>query len=165
MTAQQFPLGGVIGSPVGHSRSPRLHRYWLQRYGIAGDYVPLPVRDEHLRHVLHTLPRMGFVGVNITIPHKVAVMDIADQVTDRATLIGAANTLTFGSDGRIYGDNTDGYGFVANLRQNAPGWDPGAGPATVLGPAALRGRSCRRCLTRAWPIFSSATEPGPRPRR
>lgn len=133
MTDHSFPLAGVIGYPIGHTKSPRLHRYWLQRYGIAGDYVPLPVTDENLRHVLHTLPRMGFVGVNITIPHKVSVMDIADQVTDRATLIGAANTLIFGSDGRIYADNTDGYGFITNLKQNAPDWDPTAGPTTVLG--------------------------------
>lgn len=133
MTDHSFPLAGVIGYPIGHSKSPKLHRYWLSRYGIAGDYVPLPVSDDNLRHVLHTLPRMGFVGVNITIPHKVTVMGIADQVTDRATLIGAANTLIFGSDGRIYADNTDGYGFIANLKQGAPNWDPTVGPATVLG--------------------------------
>ena len=133
MTDHSFPLAGVIGYPIGHSKSPKLHRYWLERYGIAGDYVPLPVSDDNLRHVLHTLPRMGFVGVNITIPHKVTVMGIADQVSDRATLIGAANTLIFGSDGRIYADNTDGYGFIANLKQEAPNWDPTLGPATVLG--------------------------------
>ena len=133
MTDHSFPLAGVIGYPIGHTKSPKLHRYWLDRYGIAGDYVPLPVSHENLRHVLHTLPRMGFVGVNITIPHKVTVMSIADQVTDRATLIGAANTLIFGSDGRIYADNTDGYGFIANLKQGAPDWDPTLGPATVLG--------------------------------
>ena len=101
MTDHSFPLAGVIGYPIGHSKSPKLHRYWLERYGIPGDYVPLPVSDDNLRHVLHTLPSMGFVGVNITIPHKVTVMSIADQVSDRATLIGAANTLIFGSDGRI----------------------------------------------------------------
>lgn len=133
MTEHRFSLAGVIGRPIGHSKSPRLHRYWLRRYGIAGDYVPLPVSDENLRHVLHTLPRMGFVGVNITIPHKISVLDIADQVTDRATLIGAANMLTYGADGRIYADNTDGYGFIANLRHGAPNWDPTSGPATVLG--------------------------------
>jgi shikimate dehydrogenase len=79
------------------------------------------------------MPKMGFVGANITIPHKVAVMQIADQISDRATLIGAANTLIFMADGRIYADNTDGYGFMANLRQNAPDWDPTSGPAAVLG--------------------------------
>jgi shikimate dehydrogenase len=128
-----FPLAGVIGDPIGHSRSPRLHRHWLARYAIKGDYVALPVSEGNLAAVLRTLPLMGFVGVNVTIPHKVSVLALADQVSDRATLIGAANTLTFRADGRIHADNTDGYGFLTNLRQNAPGWAPSAGPAAVLG--------------------------------
>ena len=79
------------------------------------------------------MPQMGFVGANVTIPHKERIMEIADQVTDRATLIGAANTLIFLEDGKILADNTDGYGFIQNLRQGAPEWDPAAGPAVVLG--------------------------------
>lgn len=133
MTDHSIPLAGVIGNPVAHSRSPRLHRHWLARYGIAGDYVPLHVLEQDLAQVVRTLPKMGFVGVNITIPHKVAVMDLADQISDRAILIGAANTLIFRSDGKIHADNTDGYGFIANLRQGAPGWQAGAGPAALLG--------------------------------
>ena len=133
MTEHIIPLAGVIGNPVAHSRSPRLHRHWLARYGIAGDYVPLHVLEQDLGQVIRALPRMGFVGVNITIPHKVAVMELADQISDRAILIGAANTLIFRADGKIHADNTDGYGFMANLRQGAPGWQPSAGPAAVLG--------------------------------
>ena len=133
MSEVTIPLAGVIGHPVGHSRSPRLHRHWLARHGITGDYVPLHVVEPDLQQVLRALPRMGFVGVNITIPHKVAVMEYADQISDRAILIGAANTITFRSDGRIIADNTDGYGFLANLREGAPGWQPGAGPAALLG--------------------------------
>jgi shikimate dehydrogenase len=129
----RIPLSGVIGNPIAHSRSPRLHRHWLARYGIAGDYVPLHVLEDDLTSVIRTLPRMGFVGCNVTIPHKQMVMQIADTISDRATVIGAANTLIFRDDGRIYADNTDGYGFLANLRQNAPQWNPGAGPAAVLG--------------------------------
>jgi shikimate dehydrogenase len=129
----RIPLSGVIGNPVAHSRSPRLHRHWLARYGIAGDYVPLHVAEDDLTQVIRALPRMGFVGCNITIPHKQAVMTIADTISDRATVIGAANTLIFRDDGRIYADNTDGYGFLANLRQHAPHWNPAAGPAAVLG--------------------------------
>lgn len=79
------------------------------------------------------MPRMGFVGANVTIPHKEAVLALADVVTDRAALIGAANTLIFRSDGKIHADNTDGYGFIANIRQNAPGWIPDLGPAAVIG--------------------------------
>lgn len=133
MTEHRIPLAGVIGNPVAHSRSPRLHRHWLARYGIAGDYVPLHVHEQDLRQVIQALPRMGFVGVNVTIPHKVAVMELADQLSDRAILIGAANTLIFRSDGKVHADNTDGYGFIANLRQGAPGWRADAGPAAVLG--------------------------------
>lgn len=129
----QIPLAGVIGMPVGHSRSPRLHNFWLRRYGIAGHYVPLPVMPEHLADVLRVLPRAGFVGVNVTIPLKEAVLALADVVTDRAALIGAANTLIFRPDGKIHADNTDGYGFIANLRQNAPDWQADAGPAAVIG--------------------------------
>ena len=89
--AVQVPLAGVMGWPVAHSRSPALHGHWLKRYGVAGHYVPLAVRPEHLGQVLHALPRAGFVGVNVTIPHKEAVLALADVVTDRAALIGAAD--------------------------------------------------------------------------
>ena len=127
------PIAGVIGWPIAHSRSPRLHGHWLQRYGIAGSYVALPVMPEHLAEVLRAMPRMGFVGANVTIPHKESVLALADVVTDRAALIGAANTLIFRPDGKIHADNTDGYGFIANIRQNAPGWIPDLGPAAVIG--------------------------------
>ncbi len=133
MSTQVIPLAGVIGHPIAHSRSPLLHKHWLRTYGLAGDYVPLHVSEHDLETVLRALPLMGFVGVNITIPHKVAVMDIVDHLSDRAILIGAANTLIFRADGKIHADNTDGYGFIANLKQNAPGWQASAGPAAVLG--------------------------------
>jgi shikimate dehydrogenase len=129
----RIPLAGVIGHPIAHSRSPALHGYWLRRYGIKGHYIPMDVAPQDLAHVLQTLPKMGFVGVNITIPHKEAILGIADVISDRAALIGAANTLIFRKDGRIHADNTDGSGFIANLRQNAPYWDPTSGPAAVLG--------------------------------
>ncbi|MDZ4312267.1 MAG: shikimate dehydrogenase [Cypionkella sp.] len=129
----RIPLAGVIGHPIAHSRSPALHGFWLQRYGIKGHYIPMDVAPEDLRQVLEILPKLGFVGVNVTIPHKEAILQIADVVTDRAALIGAANTLIFRKDGRIHADNTDGAGFIANLRQNAPDWDPTAGPAAVFG--------------------------------
>ncbi|WP_066703487.1 shikimate dehydrogenase [Celeribacter ethanolicus] len=127
-----IPLAGVIGAPVAHSKSPALHGYWLKRYGIAGHYVHLHVEQADLEEVLRAMPKMGFVGANVTIPHKEHVLAIADIVTDRAALIGAANTLIFRADGKLHADNTDGYGFVENLRMNAD-WDPKAGPAVVLG--------------------------------
>ncbi|MGJ5617714.1 shikimate dehydrogenase [Sulfitobacter sp. MF3-043] len=133
MTLPKIPLAGVIGSPIAHSKSPQLHGHWLKTYGIAGHYIPMDVASSNLTDVIRMLPKMGFVGVNITIPHKEAVLAIADLVTDRAILIGAANTLIFRKDGKIHADNTDGYGFLENLKTGAPGWQPKAGPAAVLG--------------------------------
>lgn len=133
MSARKIPLAGVIGCPIAHSKSPRMHRHWLRKYGLPGDYVPLHVTENDLPTVLKALPKMGFVGVNVTLPHKTLVLSYADQISDRATLMGAANTLTFKEDGRLIADNTDGYGFIANLRQGAPHWDPGAGPVAILG--------------------------------
>ena len=133
MSLPKIPLAGVIGHPIAHSKSPKLHGHWLKTYGLPGHYIPIDVAPENLETVLKTMPQMGFVGANVTIPHKERIMDIADQVTDRATLIGAANTMIFLEDGKILADNTDGYGFIQNLRQGAPEWDPAAGPAVVLG--------------------------------
>lgn len=129
----RIPLAGVIGSPVAHSRSPALHGFWLRRYAIKGHYVPLDITQADLPEALKMLPRIGFVGANVTIPHKETVLALADVVTDRAALIGAANTLLFRKDGKLQADNTDGLGFMANLRQGAPHWQPEAAPAAVLG--------------------------------
>ncbi len=138
----RIPLAGVIGSPIAHSRSPALHGYWLKRYGIKGHYIPLDIAQADLREALRMMPKMGFVGCNVTIPHKETVLQIADVITDRAALIGAANTLIFRKDGKIHADNTDGAGFMANLRQNAPNWNPAAGPAAIFGA----GGACRAVL-------------------
>lgn len=133
MTLPPIPLAGVIGHPIAHSKSPQVHGHWLRRYNLAGHYIPMDVRSDHLADVLKAMPKMGFVGANVTIPHKERMLDLVDQVTDRATLIGAVNTLIFRDDGTVIGDNTDGYGFIENLRQGAPDWQADAGPAVVLG--------------------------------
>lgn len=133
MSHDRIPLAGVIGSPIAHSRSPQLHTHWLKTLGIPGFYIPMDVAETDLETVLRSLPKMGFRGVNITVPHKEKALQLADMVTDRATIIGAANTLTFREDGRIQADNTDGYGFTENLRHGAPDWQPESGPAAVLG--------------------------------
>lgn len=124
---------GVIGWPIKHSKSPVLHGHWLKRYGIDGSYKAIPLAPEDFESGLRDLQKKEFRGVNVTLPHKEAALAVADSVTDRAALIGAANTLYFHADGTIGADNTDGYGFVNNLHQNAPDWDPKAGPALVLG--------------------------------
>ena len=133
MIRPEIPLAGVIGDPISHSLSPRLHGHWLKRYGLKGHYVPLHVAHNALADVLRILPDMGFVGVNITIPHKEYVLSLATQISDRAALIGAANTLTFLGNGQIQADNTDGIGFLSNIRQHLPGWTAASGPALVLG--------------------------------
>ena len=129
----RIPLAGVIGSPIAHSRSPALHGYWLRRDGLVGHYIPMEVSSADLAAALRTLPKLGFVGCNVTIPHKEAIIGLADIVTDRAALIGAANTLIFRKDGKLHADNTDGIGFLNNLKQEAPHWLPSAGPAAVFG--------------------------------
>jgi shikimate dehydrogenase len=129
----KIPLAGVIGHPIAHSRSPALHGFWLRRYGVKGHYIPMDVAPADLETTLRHLPKIGFVGLNVTLPHKEVILKIADVISDRAALIGAANTLIFRKDGKIQADNTDGAGFVANLRQNAPHWVPAAGPAAVFG--------------------------------
>jgi len=129
----RIPLAGVIGHPIAHSRSPALHGHWLARYGIKGHYIPMDIAHDDLPQVLAMMPKLGFIGVNVTIPHKEAVLKLAEGVTDRAALIGAANTLIFRADGKIHADNTDGVGFMANLRQLAPQWQAAQGPAALFG--------------------------------
>ena len=129
----RIPLAGVIGHPIAHSRSPTLHNFWLNRYGIKGHYIPMDIAQSDLKEALQMLPKYGFVGLNVTIPHKETVLAFADIVTDRAALIGAANTLIFRKDGKVHADNTDGAGFTANLRQHAPHWNPADGPAAIFG--------------------------------
>jgi shikimate dehydrogenase len=131
--SEEVTLAGVIGDPIGHSRSPIVHGHWLKRHGLKGFYVPLHVSRENFADVLRVLPKMGFRGVNVTVPHKELAINLADSVTDRAALIGAANTLTFTKDGKVQADNTDGVGFLRNLKQVAPGWSASDGPCLVLG--------------------------------
>ncbi len=126
----RIPLAGVIGCPVAHSRSPVLHGTWLRDYGITGHYVPLHIEADDLERALRTMPAMGFVGVNVTLPHKERALVLADDVSDVARRIGAANTLSF-LDGRIHADNTDAYGFIENLRAGADA--DCTAPALVLG--------------------------------
>ena len=125
-------LAGVIGWPIGHSRSPRLHGYWLARYGIAGAYVPLAVKPEDIEAAVRALPKLGFAGANVTVPHKEAAHRLADRLEPSAMRTGAVNTLVV-QDGRLVGSNTDGYGFLENLRAAAPGWSAAQGPAVIVG--------------------------------
>ncbi len=126
-------LAGVMGWPVAHSRSPQLHGYWLEQYGIDGAYVPLPVRPEDFDAALRALPMLGFRGANVTVPHKQAALAAVDITDDAAQRIGAVNTVVVTEDGRLEGRNTDAYGFMESLHEQAPAFDPTHGPAVVLG--------------------------------
>ncbi|MGF1444730.1 MAG: shikimate dehydrogenase [Pikeienuella sp.] len=128
----EMRIAGVMGWPVGHSKSPRLFDHWFARYDVAGRYVPLAVAPDAFAEVYRALPKAGFTGVNVTIPHKEAALALADEVTPPAKEIGAANMIRF-VEGRILADNTDGFGFLENLRAGAPGWRGARGPALVLG--------------------------------
>lgn len=127
------PVVAILGYPIHHSKSPRMHGYWLDQAGVLGYYVPLEIHPDNFEDALKNMPKQGFRGANVTIPHKERVLEIADYVSERAKRIGAANTLYFDADGKIHADNTDGYGFITNLKKGAPEWNAKAGPALVLG--------------------------------
>jgi shikimate dehydrogenase len=126
-------LAGIMGWPVAHSLSPRLHGHWLRRYDIDGAYVPLAVPPERLAQALRALPALGFAGANLTIPHKEAAVSLVDRLSAVAGRIGAVNTVVVEPDGTLSGDNTDGFGFIASLSESELGWQAGTGPAVVLG--------------------------------
>lgn len=156
-------VAGVMGWPVAHSLSPRLHNFWLDQAGLDGAYVPLPVAPDHFPQALRVLSHLGFAGVNVTVPHKEAALKVVDQADATAKRIGAVNTVVVRKDGSLYGTNTDGAGFLAHLKADRPAFDFKAGPAVVIGAggaaralvAALADagvpevRLCNRTLARA----------------
>ena len=123
---------GVVGHPVKHSRSPIIHGYWLEQFGINGRYDRYDVKPEDFSHFVKTLSEQSLQGVNVTIPHKEAAFLALDEATERARRLKAANTLWF-ENGKLWGDNTDSIGFLANLDQGHPGWDINAKSALILG--------------------------------
>lgn len=133
MISGEAKLAGVMGWPVAHSRSPLLHGYWLEKYAIDGAYVPLPVAPEHFGQALRMLSRLGFRGVNVTVPHKEAALKAVDTADHQARLIGAVNTVVMREDGSLEGRNTDGIGFLAQLQERAPAWQGAMGPVAVIG--------------------------------
>jgi len=126
-------LAGVAGWPVAHSRSPRLHNFWLQEYGIDGAYLPLAIAPQDFEQAVRMLPRLGFAGCNVTMPHKEAALLAVDQVDPAAQRIGAVNTIVVAEDGSLDGSNTDAFGFIQALHEGAPDLDVGAGPAVLVG--------------------------------
>jgi shikimate dehydrogenase len=126
------PRACIMGHPVGHSRSPMLHGYWLRTLGIDGSYEFADVTPEKFEEFFRGLKRNGFVGGNITIPHKEAAFRLVDRRERAADAIGAVNTVWYEGDALI-GGNTDWYGIVASLDDIHPGWDAAPGTVVVLG--------------------------------
>ncbi len=126
------PIAGVVGWPVSHSLSPRLHGYWLRENKIDGQYLPLAVQPVDLEATLHALPRLGYRGVNITVPHKEHALQMCDELDEISRQVGAINMVTVTKEGMLVGRNTDGIGFIENLRGGSK-WDPTDGPVVVLG--------------------------------
>src|SRR6266478_3624729 len=129
----RFLLAGVMGDPVMHSRSPKLHNYWLAKYGLSGVYVPLAITAGQLRAALRALPALGFSGCNLTIPHKEAALELVDQVDPLARRIGAVNCVVVLPDGSLAGFNHDAFGYIESIREARPHWRADAGPIVVIG--------------------------------
>jgi shikimate dehydrogenase len=121
----------VIGWPIRHSRSPLIHGYWIKKHGLAADYRPEAVAPEAFADFIRDLPSRGYVGANITIPHKEAALELSEP-DDRARAVGASNTLWF-DIGRLRSTNTDVEGFTANLDAAVADWALRGGEAVVLG--------------------------------
>ena len=158
MLTARTRIAGVIGWPIAHSRSPLLHNFWLARHGIDGAYLAFPVAPGTVEVAVRGLAAAGLAGLNVTIPHKAEVLRYCDGVSDFARRVGAVNTLRFQA-GRIFGDNTDGFGFIANLRSH--GVNPAAGPALVLG-AGGASRAVMAALQDAGAEVSIANRSRPR---
>lgn len=144
-------IAGVIGYPVKHSLSPKLHNFWIKRYNFDAVYIPLQVSPDNIKHVVKSLPYMGIVGCNVTVPHKESVMDLMDDITPIAKRIGAVNTITINNEGKLCGTNTDAYGFIENIKNNQPDFNFSAGKSVVLGAGGAARAICAALLDEGVP--------------
>ncbi|MCB1530317.1 MAG: shikimate dehydrogenase [Rhodospirillales bacterium] len=127
-----FIKTGVIGQPVAHSKSPLIHGYWIEKYGLAGTYEALEIPPENLESGVRKLIEGGYSGFNVTIPHKESMLSLCDELDETARAIGAVNSVVI-KDKKLFGFNTDAFGFVENIRRHQPAFDFTAGAAVVLG--------------------------------
>lgn len=126
-------LTGVIGWPVAHSKSPILHNHWLDEAGLDGAYLPLPIAPDALAASLDLLPKIGFIGFNVTVPHKQAVMPLLHRLDPLAERIGAVNLIRCDEQGKLIGSNSDAAGFLLNLQQAKPDFNAASAPIVMLG--------------------------------
>ena len=140
-------LLGVIGFPIEHSKSPLIHNYWIKKHQLNALYMPLRVQPADLKEVLRALPKAGFRGVNLTVPHKILALDEIDVLSEEARKAGAVNTVVFNEDGSVFGDNTDGAGFVRNLKSVSGHFDVSKSVITVLGTGGAARGICAALTT------------------
>ncbi|MCH9807096.1 MAG: shikimate dehydrogenase [Alphaproteobacteria bacterium] len=131
----------VIGWPIEHSRSPMIHGYWLDKYAIKGSYDKVAVRPEDLESFLSSLADHGFVGCNVTVPHKEQAFQLAGHREPSSLAVGAANTIWL-EDGKTCAANTDTYGFMTHLEASAPDWNTGTKPVAILGAGGAARAIC-----------------------
>lgn len=129
---QKIIKSGVIGFPISHSLSPRIHNFWLKKYNISGSYEAIEVRPEDLENFINKLGKNGFKGINITLPHKERALSFVDKADQFAKFLGAINTVVVDDSG-VSGTNTDFLGFAQNLKSSAPGFDFSRGKAVIIG--------------------------------
>lgn len=132
MTENNKIIAGVVGDPISHSLSPKLHGFWLNKYGVDGEYKAFHVSADDLPAFLASLKENGINGVNLTVPHKEQALKLVDIIDDSAKKIGAVNTVYFEND-KMIGANTDGVGYLTHLKQSSNNWKAGNGPAVILG--------------------------------
>ena len=135
-TKAPFKLAGIMGWPVGHSRSPSIHNHWIKQHDLNGAYVYLPVNPanpDDLKAALKGLSVMGFAGCNLTLPHKVMALPMVDRLDATAKRMGAINTIVVEADGTLSGYNNDGYGYIQSLLVAKPDWQADAGSALIMG--------------------------------
>lgn len=130
---ERFYMAGVMGHPVFHSRSPMLHNYWLEKYGLTGRYMPLDIHADGIEKGLRALPALGFSGCNLTMPYKETAIHYVDRVSPLVKQIGAMNCVVVTADGELEGHNFDAFGSVESIAQEVPDWRADAGPIVVLG--------------------------------
>lgn len=155
------PRAFVSGHPLGHSRSPLIHGHWLAKLGISGSYERVEVAPDAFPDFLRGLRERGYVGGNVTLPHKETAFRLVDDATDAARRLGAVNTVWLDPDGRLVGHNTDGHGFAASLDEQAgPGWERGVATALVLGAGGAARAIVAALLDRGLPgiVVANRTE-------
>lgn len=139
----------VMGSPISHSLSPKLHGFWLKQYNISGSYTALDVKPEQLPGALDNLVSSGFAGCNLTLPLKEHALDLMEELDASSLAAGAVNTVVI-RNGKKTGYNSDGFGFLESLKAQHPQWDKshvvilGAGGAVRGIVAALKDAGVER---------------------